>query len=545
MHEDRSDDRSEEAGGEPNRSVGESSKPSDAPPLMNAGATAATPAPPPRSRRLPLSTLLLAANIAVFIVMVVSGVELSGPTSSQLLAWGGNYGPLVAEGQWWRLLSAAFIHIGVIHLGVNMLALQSLSVVERLFGTRGFAFIYLISAIGSSATSLLWRPSNLSAGASGALFGLLGALLAFFLSHRRTVPRAVSRPMIASILFTIGINVVFGLSVRFVDNAAHFGGFVTGFAAGFCLYRELVPAAPGSPAMFVANPSKKPFVRSIALALVVLAAVALISVRVRSNPKVSVGLYLSEASEALEAGDWDAAEAACDRAIEADPDRAEAHLLRAYCRQHRGDLADAKRETNRALELDPDLVQARHLRWQLRRDDVDTSGELHDLDRLVELEPDNPNAYLERAHALYAAGRWKDALRDFQMTAHREHDGEGEAQVYIWLASARLGLRDSATQDLKRYLASFDAGGMSKTWRRIALVLVGESDRSGLETMANGVSGEPDSACRAPFFAASLALLDHADRQELSRQFESCVEQCDPSEPEYWSARAEIDRLAK
>jgi membrane associated rhomboid family serine protease/tetratricopeptide (TPR) repeat protein len=553
MHDETSDDRaaapsseSDAAGAarDPASSASGStstSAPSPAGPPSTAG-TASRRGDP---RRITLSTTLLAANVAVFIAMLISGVGLFGPTTKQVLAWGANSGVRVAEGQWWRLLTAAFVHIGVLHLGVNMLALRSLAVVERLFGSAGFAFIYFASALGASVTSILWHPANVSAGASGALFGLLGALLAFFLAHRRIMPNAISRPMILNLLVTIGINVVFGLSVAFIDNGAHFGGLATGFAAGLCLNRELVPGGPGSPAMFVAKPSRKPLARSILLGLVILAAAAFIPARVRSDPRVSVVLLLGEASESIEAGDYTAAEAACDRAIASNPESAEAHYLRARCRNQLNDVEGAVSDLDRALDLSPDLVEARDVRWRLRRYVGDTEGELRDLDRLVDLLPDEAIVYRERGNALYAAGRWKEALRDFQKMAGREHDGDGEAQVYSWLASARLGLRDSATQELKHYLASFQAGSMSRDWRRIALVLVGESDRASLDALANGVEGEPDSSCRARFFAASLALLDHGDAAAAARDLEKCGEVCDGSSAEYWSARAELDRLGK
>jgi membrane associated rhomboid family serine protease/tetratricopeptide (TPR) repeat protein len=491
----------------------------------------------------------------VFIAMVVSGVPLGGtPTTKQILAWGADSGPLVADGQWWRLVTSAFVHIGLIHLGVNMLALRSLSVVERLFGRGGFAFIYFASAVGASATSILWRPANVSAGASGALFGLLGALFAFFLAHRRIMPSAVSRPMFASLLFTIGINVVLGLSIQFIDNAAHLGGLATGFLAGLCLNRELVPAGPGSPAMFVAKPSRKPLLRATLLAFAILAAAALIPVRVGSDPRISESTWLREAREAMEEKNYAEAEEICTHAIASNPDLAKAHELKAWCRSELHDPDGAMIEADRALELDGDLVNAHYLRWQLRRAKGDVDGELHDLDRLVDLSPDSPESYRARGHALYAAGRWKESRRDFQTLARLvqkdqtlaliRQEESGEAEVYIWLANARLGLREQGTQELKRYSTSFEAGEMSKLWRRIVLVAVGEAEPSSLQSFEDGVEGEPDSSCRALFFLASLALLDHADRADLLGKFDRCLYSCAQSE-EHWSARAEIERLRK
>lgn len=500
-------------------------------------------AAPARAPRRPwAAAFLIGANVAVFAAMMLSGVAFLGPTTAEILDWGADFGPRIAAGEWWRLVSAAFIHIGAIHLLVNMIALRSLAVVERLFGSSGFLFIYFASALGASVTSVLWRPANISAGASGALFGLLGALLAFFLMHRRFMAPEVFRPMIRSILFTIGINVVFGLSVRFVDNAAHFGGFATGFAAGLCLNRELLPAAAGSATVLVAQRSRKPLVRAVVLSLVIVSAAALIPARVGGDPKLTATVWFNQAREAFERSDLERAKADCDRAIEADPELAKAYALRGACSLSLNFTEAGLRDLDRALELDDDLPAAHFDRAQVRQLQGDVEGELRDLDRLVELLPDNAAAHRERGQALYAAGRFEEALRDFQNQARRDQEKTGEAQLYIWLASARAGLRQQGTEELKRYLGSFDAGQMDEASRRIALVLIGEARPESLIALAESPGRDPASAGRALFFAASLRLLD-GDRAAAADLFRKCMETGGSDTHEYWNAKAELTRM--
>jgi membrane associated rhomboid family serine protease/tetratricopeptide (TPR) repeat protein len=512
------------------------------------GATAGAPghadaAAPLRRPRRPWATpALIGANVAVFLAMVLSGVAFLGPTTQEILDWGADFGPKIAEGEWWRLLTAAFIHIGAIHLFVNMLALRSLGVVERLFGSGGFLFIYFASALGASVTSVMWRPANISAGASGALFGLLGALLAFFLMHRRFMAPEVFKPMMRGILFTIGINVLFGLSVQFVDNAAHFGGFATGFLAGLCLNREVVPAGPGAATVLVALPSRKPLVRAILLGAVVLAAACLLPLRIKGDPKAIATVWFNQAREALAAGDYEKAKADCDRVIAADPDQARAYALRGICSLTLGDTQAGLGDLDRALELDDDLPEAHIARARARQMQGDLEGEIRDLDRALELLPSDDAMYRERGHALYAAGRFKDALRDFQTIARRDHEDTGEAQLYLWLVGARLGLRDKCTEDLKRYMASFEAGKMDEVSRKIALVLIGEAQPESLIALAKGVNRDRADAGRALFFAASLDLLD-GDRAGATDLFKKCIEAGDPNSYEHWDAKAELARM--
>ena len=121
---------------------------------------------------------LIAANVAYFVVAVAYGVSPFEPERQQLLDLGAIYGPLVFEGEWWRVASAVFVHIGFLHLFFNMWCLWSLgSAAERMFGNMTFLVIYLLSGIGGSLASLAWHPSVLSAGASGAIFGIAGALV--------------------------------------------------------------------------------------------------------------------------------------------------------------------------------------------------------------------------------------------------------------------------------------------------------------------------------------------------------------------------------
>ncbi len=195
----------------------------------------------PHGRRPWLTGALVAVNVAVFVAMLAAGAGLLRPDPLVHIAWGSNFGPLTLDGEGWRLGTAAFLHFGLLHLVFNMWALwASGGLVERLFGPARYAAIYAASGLVASLASVAWNPLVNSAGASGAIFGVLGAQLAFFLRARHGIPAEVIRAQRNSTLTFIAYAVIFGITVPGIDNAAHLGGLVTGIGLGW-----LLAAPPG------------------------------------------------------------------------------------------------------------------------------------------------------------------------------------------------------------------------------------------------------------------------------------------------------------
>jgi rhomboid protease GluP len=205
--------------------------------------------PPPWVRRrgadAAFTKVLFGINVAVFAAMALATISATGnlaglidPDAQQLYHWGANFGPSTINGQWWRLLTCLFIHVGVIHLAVNMWCLWSLgSLAESLFGGWTFVAVYLISGLGASVTSTGWHPARLSAGASGAIFGIAGALIAAFQLGKFSAPRSVIRSALRNVVTFAVYNLIFGAAVGRIDNTAHFGGLVTGLVLGALLAR--------------------------------------------------------------------------------------------------------------------------------------------------------------------------------------------------------------------------------------------------------------------------------------------------------------------
>jgi rhomboid protease GluP len=179
--------------------------------------------PRPRSAAM----AILAINVVAFGLDLLLG--LAGGRG--LLEAGAMVPVLVARGEWWRLITAMFLHVGVLHLALNSFGLYIFGgVVEQALGSARMVTLYLVTGFCASAVSFAFGPPAVAAvGASGAVFGMLGVWLAYNLRRRSL---AMARANVQWALMLIGINLVFGLSVPGIDNLAHVGGLVAGVAAG-------------------------------------------------------------------------------------------------------------------------------------------------------------------------------------------------------------------------------------------------------------------------------------------------------------------------
>jgi rhomboid protease GluP len=193
--------------------------------------------------RVFITHLIVAANALVFILMVVTGRGgFLEPNTQQMLRWGAGWGPLTTHGQPWRLFTEMFVHFGIIHIGMNMYVLwQGGRLIERLFGNFPYLVIYIFSGLVGSFLSLYAHPLSLTAGASGAVFGVYGALLGYLAVQRVTIPPPILNSLFRSAGLFVVYNLAFGFALRnVVDMYAHGGGLVGGAVLGALLSRKLV-----------------------------------------------------------------------------------------------------------------------------------------------------------------------------------------------------------------------------------------------------------------------------------------------------------------
>ncbi|HET7296605.1 MAG TPA: rhomboid family intramembrane serine protease [Gemmatimonadales bacterium] len=141
-------------------------------------------------------------------------------------------------GQWWRILAAMFLHFGFFHLALNMWCLWQLGwLAEYLFGRATFLTLYLLSGLGGSVLSLVTHPAVVSAGASGAIFGVAGGVAAFMWLHRLNFHAPKLTGALPSVAAFIGYNLLYGITDPQIDNAGHLGGLIVGALLGFLVPR--------------------------------------------------------------------------------------------------------------------------------------------------------------------------------------------------------------------------------------------------------------------------------------------------------------------
>lgn len=175
------------------------------------------------SYKVPIVTyIIMAICIILFVLMELSGGSTNGET---LLKFGANLDVLVKDGEYYRLFTCIFLHIGIMHLLCNMYSLYIIGrEVESLFGKIKYIIIFILSGISGSIMSLAFTHNTISAGASGAIFGLLGALLYFGIHYRTYLGEAIKRSVIPIII----VNLIISFFAEGIDLAAHVGGLIGG-----------------------------------------------------------------------------------------------------------------------------------------------------------------------------------------------------------------------------------------------------------------------------------------------------------------------------
>jgi rhomboid protease GluP len=191
----------------------------------------------------------VAVNCGVFLLMVLRGASIWMPTVDQIMDWGAdNAGSVLIDGQWWRIVTAMFVHVGILHIATNMWCLWNLGLLaEPLMGWFGLISVYVLTGAAGNLLSTGWNwfhplhdGGNIvfpaGAGASGAVFGIAGALIVLLKSKRLPIPQYELKRLRKSVIYFAAINLVIGLSLDFgsgftgiaIDNSAHIGGFLCG-----------------------------------------------------------------------------------------------------------------------------------------------------------------------------------------------------------------------------------------------------------------------------------------------------------------------------
>ena len=301
-------------------------------------------------RDFPVTTALAAISLSVFVVMVASGGSPMRFSPEDLIRWGGNWGPLTMSGDYWRLLTAGFVHGDIIHLAFNLWCLWSLGqLAERLFGSLITAAIYILTGVAGAMLSIGWNHGRLEVGASGAIFGIAGAILSGIKFGNVAVGPMQRRQIFSSLIFFVIFNLTIGLGPG-IDNMCHLGGLVSGLIFG-------VPLATAMAS------GKKHF----EWATIIVASLVLVGAGqqiVAANAPESRRIV---AQQALQDRNYAAAARMLERIAEDDPSDANAQAALGYVYRMNHENEKAIGAYQRALALNPGDTDSRDALQELQQ----------------------------------------------------------------------------------------------------------------------------------------------------------------------------------
>ena len=187
-------------------------------------------------KRYPLTYTIIALNVAVYLFAALLSGSVVDMDMRVLVDLGALYGPLtIADAQWWRLLTAMFLHGGMTHLLMNMFSLYLIGRgLEQYFSKSAYLSIYLFSGLIGGLVSLYVHPDSVGIGASGAIFGVFGALAGFFLAHRDRIG-SYTKAFMKDFAVVLGLNFFIGVAIPSVDMSAHIGGLLIGLIGGYII----------------------------------------------------------------------------------------------------------------------------------------------------------------------------------------------------------------------------------------------------------------------------------------------------------------------
>ncbi|HIQ27028.1 MAG TPA: rhomboid family intramembrane serine protease [Sulfurovum sp.] len=192
-------------------------------------------------QRYKITYTLIGVNIFIYLLTSIVSQNFVDMDMETLVNMGALFGPYtVIEGEWWRLGTAMFLHGGMTHLLMNMFSLYLIGRgLEQYFNTQSYLSIYFFSGILGGLASLYVHPQSVGVGASGAIFGVFGALAGFFLAHRGQIQEH-TKAFMKDFAIIIAINIVIGMSIPSIDMTAHIGGLLVGIIGGFMISKKQI-----------------------------------------------------------------------------------------------------------------------------------------------------------------------------------------------------------------------------------------------------------------------------------------------------------------
>jgi membrane associated rhomboid family serine protease/Tfp pilus assembly protein PilF len=376
----------------------------------------------------PIVTLtLVSLNVLIYLAMGLSGVSWTAPSIEHAVRWGADFGPLTLSGEWWRLFTSTFIHFGIFHIGFNMWCLWDLGrALELYMGRRAFAVTYLLSGLMASMVSVAWNPWRVSAGASGAIFGVAGAFVSYLYLKKTPIDSGVARQKLKSLAIFIGYNLLRGAGGG-IDNSAHLGGLIAGLILGAVvppLLRSVDAANPVAESA-IANP------------------IATASTQESQANRIAWQIPLGGGVVLLLAAVWIHA-----RNLPA------AHYGRAVQSVKAGKLNEGIAEMQQAVALDPRIVIANMQLGEWRLEQGNPAAAIPVFERALALVPHAYDIEHNLALAYLGSGRPNDAIAMIHGPLQYEKTDAWRAQCILALAAEQTGDSRLALENLRSVIQS-------------------------------------------------------------------------------------------
>ena len=389
--------------------------------------------------------LLIGANAIVFLKMTLAaGLTLFGSqewNSLDVMRIGANVGIYTLSGQWWRLLTNTFIHGGLLHFAFNMWCLWSLGrLAEAVYGHWTFTTVYLLCGLSGSLGTVFHNPLVSSVGASGAIFGIAGALISSFYLGEFSLPRSAISSMLRSVVAFVGYNLVFGAMIAHVDNAAHIGGLIMGLILGALIAKTA--------------PAQDAILQRIAVLLLGAALVAGGAFWLsRSRAYV---VHRESGLSHLNAGDPDAAIRELEKSVRQKPNSVDTHEALAEAYFNKRDFDHAAAEIRRAIALDPRNETAQYnlglINMEQRQPDKAEAA----FTQLLKLNPNSANGHAGMGRVLTYRGHYAEALAEYETVA-RIDSLYPNVYYLIGVLAARLNRPDDAIAALLKQRQNWDS----------------------------------------------------------------------------------------
>ncbi len=355
-----------------------------------------------RESTVSVTQVLLGANVMVFLAMVVASGPSLNFTGAISVHFGANFGPLTLSGQWWRLVTYMFLHGGLFHIAMNMWCLWELGgLCESLYGRWTYVAVYLLTGVAGGLASVGWNPGVLSVGASGAIFGLTGAMIASFALGEFSLSGISIKGVRNSLLVFAGFNLFLGRMFPGIDNACHVGGLVSGLILG-ALIALLAPE------------QNRPLRRAgILLFMVLILTGSALGIR-RWRGFATFGPTIS-AQQSI-----DRMIGLFQKKVQQNPQDGSAHYALAHAYFNKGQFAEGENELKRVLDLQPQNVNARMDLGAAYLSQDRPKEAQEEFAKLVAQVPKYANAHVGLGMALADQGNHEAAISEYKTALHLE-----------------------------------------------------------------------------------------------------------------------------